>query len=57
MWVKYIGLSFFSLGYAVATGVIDKRSSQTYSLYAYGESIGGLPLYYVDGLSTQIAYE
>jgi hypothetical protein len=57
MWVKYIGLSFLALGYAVATGVTDKRSSQTYSLYAYGESIGGLPLYYVDGLSTQIAYE
>ncbi|KAJ6092440.1 hypothetical protein N7467_004409 [Penicillium canescens] len=48
-WAKYLGLCFLALGSTVSAGVVDKRSSQTYSLYAYGEIIGGLPLYYADG--------
>jgi len=48
-WAKPFGLFFLALGSTVSAGVLNQRSSDSYSLYAYGESIGGLPLYYADG--------
>ncbi|KAJ5757294.1 uncharacterized protein N7511_005988 [Penicillium nucicola] len=47
MWAKSLNLSLVT-GSAVAASVVSKRSPETYNLYAYGESIGGLPLYYAD---------
>jgi hypothetical protein len=49
MWANSISLCFLALGSAASAGVLNQRSSDTFSLYAYGENIGGLPLYYADG--------
>ncbi|CAG8933513.1 unnamed protein product [Penicillium salamii] len=49
MWAKSFGLCFLALGSDVSAGILGQRSSDSFSLYAYGDNIGGLPLYYADG--------
>ncbi|KAJ5980225.1 hypothetical protein N7481_007523 [Penicillium waksmanii] len=45
------GLQLLLLGFAVSAKHISSRSSpsESYSLYAFGDSIGGFPMYYADG--------
>lgn len=45
-------LWFVSLAAVVSTA----SAAQTFGLYAYGENVGGLPLYYVDGKQHQILF-
>lgn len=49
MWAKSLSLCLLALGSDVSAGIVSQRSSDSFSLYAYGENIGGLPLYYADG--------
>jgi hypothetical protein len=57
MWAKSFGLCLFALGSNVSAGIINERSSDSsFSLYAYGENIGGLPLYYADGELRRIKF-
>ncbi|CAG8187548.1 unnamed protein product [Penicillium olsonii] len=49
MWAKSFGICLLALGPTVSAGILGQRSSDSFSLYAYGDSIGGLPLYYADG--------
>ncbi|CAG8302384.1 unnamed protein product [Penicillium salamii] len=49
MWAKSFGLCFLALGSDVSAGILGQRSTESFSLYAYGDNIGGLPLYYADG--------
>ncbi|KAJ5865389.1 uncharacterized protein N7529_007305 [Penicillium soppii] len=51
MWTKPFGLCFVTFASTVSAGVLNQRSSDSYSLYAYGENIGGLPLYYAHGIA------
>lgn len=51
MWAKSLAFCILALGSNVSAGISSRRSSDSdsFSLYAYGNSIGGLPLYYSDG--------
>ncbi|CAG7919588.1 unnamed protein product [Penicillium olsonii] len=49
MWANSFGICLLALGPTVSAGILGQRSSDSFSLYAYGDSIGGLPLYYADG--------
>jgi hypothetical protein len=44
-------LSFLALGSFTAAAQVESRSSpsESYSLYAYGEGVGGFALYYNEG--------
>jgi len=57
-------LSFLALSSFAAAAQVESRSSpsESYNLYAYGEGVGGLSLYYSEGKSqrheswTQLVY-
>ncbi|KAJ5734568.1 hypothetical protein N7533_012971 [Penicillium manginii] len=51
MRVGFFGFKVLFLGFAVSGKQIASRSSQSesYSLYAFGDNIGGFPMYYADG--------
>ncbi|CAI7651211.1 unnamed protein product [Penicillium manginii] len=50
MRVGFFGFKVLFLGFAVSGKQIASRSSQSesYSLYAFGDNIGGFPMYYAD---------
>ncbi|APA07388.1 predicted protein [Sclerotinia sclerotiorum 1980 UF-70] len=48
--MKFTSSISFLLGCLTASAaVIDKRTTSSFHLYAYGKGIGGLPVYYSDG--------